>query len=321
MAGRNIDLAARVTSSLQGSGSTFVTSSHFALSMASMMLSPPLPTLSQCAGVLAFALLIGCTKTGETSKLKARAEVEELAKSALVDVEEVRRGLPVGAQLLEAFFADAQAQGDAAAAKAALNAARGKVQDLRNAKSTFFLLADPHGLILRSDLEHDALASKHLFSAFNLKDATTGKYVEARGSMPEAAGVRGRTDGQWAAAAPVMKAGQVAGVYATGWSWSAYAYRLENQLRSMVKSQASESGTKLPLVYVYMVVEKEAYGAPISPDVNAKAVKESGLMARASGEAVVDTVQEIDGREFGIALRRVPVMGADVAIAVVRSET
>jgi hypothetical protein len=284
-----------------------------------MRLSPPLPTYA--AGLLLLPLLFGCTKTSEVSKQKARAEVELLAKAASADVDEVRKGLPAGAKHLEAFFADEKAQGDAAAAKEALNTARGRVQDLRTAKSTFFLVADKNGLILRSDLEHDALASKNLFSAFDLKAAATGKYVEARGSMPEAAGVRGRPDGQWTAATAVMKGAEVAGIYATGWSWSAYAYRLENQLRSNVKSEAADAGTREPLVYVYVVVDKEAYGAPVSPEVNAKAVKDSGLLGRAAGESVVDTAQEIEGRDFGIALRRVPALGPDVAIAVVRSET
>jgi polyhydroxyalkanoate synthesis regulator phasin len=283
-----------------------------------MRLSPPLST---------FALIIaslggsGCSKTGEVSRQQARVEVEDLAKVASTDVEEVRKGLPLGAHQLEAFFADDKAQGDAAAAKEALDRARGKVQDLRTAKSTFFALADKNGLILRSDLEHDALASKNLFAAFDLKAAAGGRYAEARGSMPEAAGVRGRGDGQWAAAAPVLKGSDVVGLYATGWSWSAYAYRLENHLRSRVRSEAVTAGAKEPLVYVYVVVEKAAYGAPISPEVNAKAVQDSGLMGRASGEAVVDTAQEIEGRDFGIALRRVPALGSDVAIAVVRSET
>jgi hypothetical protein len=272
--------------------------------------------------VAAVVLLAGCAKSGELSKQKARAEVEVLAKAAAVDVEEVRKGLPLGAKQLESFFTDQKALGDAAAAKEALELARGRVQDLRIAKSTFFLISDKNGVILRSDLEHDALASKNLFEAFaDLKGALGGKYVETRGSMPEAASVRGRSDGQWAAATPVLKGAEVAGVYATGWSWSAYAYRLENQLRSIVKSEAAEHNTKEPLVYVYVVVEKEAYGAPISPDVNAKAVKESGLMGRATGESAVDTAREIDGRDFGIALKRVPALGPDVAIAVVRSET
>ncbi len=281
----------------------------------------PLPTFGLLIGLAALTSSVGCTKTSETSKLKAREGVELLAKAATADVEEVRKGLPLGAKQLESFFADEKTQGDATAAKDALELARHRVQDLRTAKSTFFLVADKNGLILRSDLEHDALASKNLFASFELKPAVGGKYVEARGSLEEAAGVRGRPDGQWAAATPVMKGAEVAGVYATGWSWSAYAYRLENQLRSAVRSEATDSKAKQPLVYVYVVVDKETYGAPISPDVNAKAVKDSGLMGRASGEAVVDVAQEIEGRDFGIALRRVPALGAEVAIAVVRSET
>lgn len=285
-----------------------------------MLSTPPLPTLGLVAALL--FPLTGCTKTGELSRQKAHSEVEALAKAASADVDEVRKGLPLGAKQLEAFFADEKAQGDAAAAKEALEAARGRVQDLRTAKSTFFLLADKHGVILRSDLDNDSLASKSLFASFGeLKAAAEGKYVETRGSMPEAAGVRGRSDGQWAAATPVMKGSEVAGVYATGWSWSAYAYRLENQLRSNVKSEAADAGTKEPLVYVYVLVDQAAFGAPISPEVNAKAVLDSGLMGRATGEVTVDTAREIEGRDFGIAVKRVPALGAGVAIAVLRSET
>ena len=279
-----------------------------------------LPTLGLVALTLA---LSSCAKTSELSKQKARGHVEMLAKAATSDVEEVRKGLPLGAKQLEKFFAQDKAGDDAAAAKDALELARARVQDLRIAKSTFFLAADKAGLVLRSDLEHDALAGKNLFASFaGLSEAASGnKYVETRGSMAEAAGVRGRTDGQWVAAMPVSKGSEVAGVYATGWSWSAYAYRLENQLRSTVKSDAKASDSKEPLVYVYVVVDKEVFGAPISPEVNAKAVKDSGLLGRASGEAVVDAAQEIEGRDFGLALRRVPALGQDVAIAVVRSET
>lgn len=284
-----------------------------------MRFALPLPTYGIVLASLMAAL--GCSKTSELSARKAHEEVELLAKAADADVKEVRQGLPLGAKQLETFMADEKARGDAAAAKDALTSARNKVQDLRLAKSTFFLVADKSGLILRSDMEHDALATKNLFAAFDLKAATTGSYTEAHGSLPEAAGVRGRNDGQWTAAAPITKGTEVTGVYATGWSWSAYAYRLENQLRSVVKTEATSTNTKQPLVYVYMVVGKEAYGAPVSPDVNAKAVKDSGLMGRAQGEAVVEAQQEIEGRDFGIALRRVPVLGPDVAIAVVRSET
>ncbi len=270
-------------------------------------------------GLMLFPL--ACSNSTEVSRKKAREHVELLSKAAAADVEEVRKGLPLGAKELEALLADDKAAADATRAKTALERARARVQDLRTAKSTFFLIADPKGSIWRSDLEHDALAGKDLFAAFPGLAASLTKYTETRGSMAEAAGVRGRGDGQWVAAMPVMKESEVGGVYATGWSWSAYAYRLENQLRSTVKSEAAASETKEPLVYVYVVVEAETYGAPISPDITAKAIKDSGLLGRASGTAVVDTTREIDGRGFGIALKRVPELGADVAIAVVRSET
>src|SRR5258708_2323959 len=130
--------------------------------------------------LISVALLFGCTKTSEVSKQKARAEVELLTKAAIVDVEEVRKGLPAGAKQLEAFFAqpDDKARNDAAATKEALQSARSRVQDLRTAKSTFFLIADKSGLILRSDLEHDGLAGKNLFAAFDLKAVLSGKYIE-----------------------------------------------------------------------------------------------------------------------------------------------
>jgi hypothetical protein len=281
-----------------------------------------LPTWTLAVSLVSLTLLLGCTKSTEVSKQKARAHVEMLAKAADVDVKEIRAGLPLGSKQLEEHFADGKAGEDAAAAKEALERARNRVQDLRTAKSTFFLIANKQGVILRSDLEHDGLAGKNLFASFGeLKGALAGKYVESRGSMAEAAGVRGRGDGQWVAATPVSKGSEVAGLYATGWSWSAYAYRLENQLRSTVKSEARESQGKEPLVYVYVLVDSEAYGAPISPDVNAKAIKQSGLMGRASGEAVVDQALEIEGRDFGLALRRVPELGSNVAISVLRSET
>jgi hypothetical protein len=269
--------------------------------------------------------LWGCTKSSEVSRQHARAHVEFLAKAATADVEEVRRGLPLGAKQLEAFFAGEKPGEDAAEAKEALERARGRVQDLRVSKGTFFLVAQADGRILRSDQQHDALADKNLFAGFEaLKMASTGKYVEAHGSIPEAAGVKGRPDAQWAAAISVPpephNAGDVRGVYATGWSWSSYAYRLENQLRSSLRSALAQRESE-PLVYVYVMVGREVYGAPVSPEVTAKTIKQSEVLRRAGESALVDEAREIEGRDFGLALKRVPALGPGVGIVVVRSET
>lgn len=243
-----------------------------------------------------------------------------LAQAVRTDLEEVRTGLPKGADHLKEYLKAGKYE-DPRESLQVLNTARNKVQDLRVAKSTFFALVDPSGTILRSDQEHDALAGKQLFSAFpELKAALTGKYVETRGELPEAAEVRGRKDGQWVAGLGVMDSGETRGLYVAGWSWSAYAYRLENQLRSSLRS-APDSGKKEPLVYVYVVVGKDVFGAPVSPDINARVVAEEGFLEKAAGSAVVSATREITGRDFGLAFQRTPELGADVGVAVVRSET
>ena len=236
------------------------------------------------------------------------------------DVEEVRAGLPKGAELVREYLTSAKFE-DPAESLAVLNKARNKVQDLRVAKSTFFALVDPKGFVVRSDQEHDALSGKNLFGAFpELKNALAGKYVETRGDIPEAAGVRGRKDGQWVAAAGVSASDEPKGLYVTGWSWSSYAYRLENQLRGSVRSSL-EQGDKEPLLYVYVVVEKDVFGAPVSPDVNAKTVAEERFLEKAQGSGVVVAQREITGRGFGLAFQRTPALGPEVGIVVLRSET
>lgn len=271
-----------------------------------------------------FALCVfatfGCRGTGKESAERAKEHVALLARAAQTDVEEVRQGLPKGAAYVREYLAGGKYE-DPAESREVLDKARNKVQDLRVAKSTFFALTDPLGTVLRSDQEHDALAGKKLFEAFpGLKAALTGEYVETRGALEEAAGVRGRKDGQWVAAVGVKDGADAKGLYVTGWSWSAYAYRLENQLRSTVRSNLGPQG-KEPLVYVYVVVGNDVFGAPISPDVNAKAVAEQRFLDKAKDVSIVSAEAEITGRDFGMAFQRTPLLGADVGVAVLRSET
>lgn len=270
-----------------------------------------------------WSILSGCEKSSAVSAEKTKAHLEFLSKAATRDVEELRSGLPKGAPLLASIFeAGKKPSEDPAAAREALNSVRNKFQDLRVAKSTFFAVTDETGLVIRNDQEQDLMVGKNLFTAYpELRSALTSKkYLETRGSLPEAAGVRGRPDAQWVAAAPVLVGDEAKGLYVTGWSWSLYARLLENQLRSQVRSEAGEGG-KVPLVYVFVMVEKDVYGAPISPEVNARAVRDNAPWEKLAGEAPFTVELEIEGREFGLGVRRVPALGKDVAIAVLRSET
>jgi hypothetical protein len=283
------------------------------------------------ASTLAFTLAItlglssalcACEPSTKKSVAEAKAHVQFLAQAADQDVGEVRHGLPEGAKKLVPLFKNA-APGvpDAQAASKALASARDEVQDLRVAKSTFFAVATPDGQILRNDREADDMAGKNLFTAYpGLKTALTAGYVESRGSMKEAAGVRNRDDSQWVAAAPVMGDSGALGVYATGWSWSSYAYRLETALRSKLLTETPEGG-KVPLIYVYIVVGDAVYGAPVSPQVNAKAIAELKPVSKLKGNEPFTTELEIEGRGFGLVVQGAPKLGKDVGIAVLRSET
>ena len=263
--------------------------------------------------------LASCSKSSAVSAEKASEHVAFLAKAVETDLAEVRTGMPKGAELLKGYF-DAGEFQDATAARDQLERTRSKVQDLRIAKSTFFALVDTKGGVIRSDQEHDALAGKNLSQAFpELSRALEGSYVETRGAMDEAAGVRGRKDAQWLAVQPVGAAGAVKGLYVTGWSFSAYAYRLENQLRSHVRPGVEKEG-KEPLVYVFVVVDGKAFGAPITPEVNAQAIERQPFI-KTDTKTPAKVELEITGRDFGAAFLSTPGLGKGTGIAVLRSET
>jgi len=267
-------------------------------------------------------LALGCEAKSKISAEHAKEHAAVLVKAANEDLREVRTGLPLGATHLGRLFEGGKrAADDPKAAEDALENARNRVQDLRTAKSTFFAVADETGFIIRNDNEEDAMAGKNLFAAYpELKAALAGKLAEARGAMPEAAGVKGRKDAQWVAAAPISADGKVKGVYATGWSWSSYAYRLENSIRTQLRSSLKEHA-KLPLVYVFVIVDGAVYGAPVTPDVNMQEIEKLKLQDKVKGDAPFGAELEITGREFGLAARALPEIGPNVALVVLRTET
>ncbi len=77
----------------------------------------------------------------------------------------------------------------------------------------------------------------------------------------------------------------------------------------------------MPLVYVYLVVGKEVFGAPISPEVNARAIAQLSPLSNASATTPSSFELVIAGREFGLAVELTPDLGKEVAVAVLRSET
>ncbi len=275
-------------------------------------------TRRHLVGGVALALVWGCTDQGKVSAERASAHVRFLAPLVDKDLEEVRSGLPKGTPYLEELWNKGETVLDPEAARDALVKARSKVQDLRVAKTTFFAVAELSGLVVRNDLQMDMMAGKNLFEVFPaLRAAAEKGYAETTGSMPEARGTEGKADGQWVAAAAVQRGGVTKGLYVTGWSWTLYARRLEEALKSQLWDE--EKGKK-PLFYVMVITGDQAYGTGPTPQVNLDTVVRLEPFKNAVG-GHFQTQLEITGREFGFAAQVTEGLGPDVMVGVLRSET
>jgi hypothetical protein len=275
------------------------------------------------------ALLVagaGCTDSSKLSERKATEHAERLAKLADDDVEEVRRGLPRGAKALgQLWDGQADPKADPGAVRRALDRVRDQDRDLTVAKSTFFALTDDKGVAIRSDQEPDVLAGKSLTGAYpDTLKVLSGEAAETIGSMPENEGARVGGDVQWVAAAPVRdRASVVRGMYATGWSFRRFAYHMEETLKHDFAEEAlkaHDTRFKLPLLYVFVFAGSKVYGAPVTPLVNSQALEAIDLPAKTADGAVFHQRVDITGRVYGVAAKRVPKLGSNAGVAVLRSE-
>lgn len=266
--------------------------------------------------------LLGCEGTNEETLAKTLEHARRLANTAKQDATEVRQGLPRGAEeLAKLWSSEANPLGDPEAARRLLTRTQNKVQDLRVAKSTFFALAALDGTVIRNDREQDRMAGRPLFPSFpGLARAVSGDYIEVLGAMPEAHGVKGKPDAEWVAAKGVRVGDAVQALYVTGWAWSSYALRLEFALRGQIERELRDKKANVPLLYVFIVVGKDVYGTPESPEVNARTIGERAPLEHLAADGSFSTLLDITGRRFALAVQSVPELAPQVGIAVLRSE-
>lgn len=271
---------------------------------------------------LGLFLTLGCEDAGKESARLVVPNMKYVAAAAERDLGEVRRGMPAGAQALSDLFQRALPEKPAAMdVRKELLRLRSDNPDISSAKSTFFLVAAKDGTILRNNLEEDDMAEKNLFQVYPETKAGLSKdYLETQGSWDIARGVNGRPDAQWLAMSRIKVNEQAEGLFLSGWSWSSYAYRLEMALRSEVMGE-TKSGDKVPLLYVYVIVGDQAYGAPVSPVVNGEEIVKLNPLRKAQGKPMWTGAIEITRRPFGLALTHMPELGSNVVLAVLRSET
>lgn len=264
-----------------------------------------------------------CKDPSTTSAANASHDVAFLADLADKDVAELERGMPEGGKRLSSLYADgADPKQDVAGVRRALQKVRRDVLDLNVAKSTFFALADANGVAIRNDLEEDVMAGQNLVALFpDLAKAKTGAYVTTTGAFPNT-GAKGGPDKDWIAAVGVKKDdGTVGGLFVTGWSYRLFARHLEQALKTELTDQAKKAGAegKLPIFYVAVFDKSGVYSAPLTPEVDEKAMTQVDLVTKTSSGPLQATTTITD-RGFGYSAARVPKLGPDTGIVVLRSE-
>jgi len=271
--------------------------------------------------VVLAALLCGCEDKQQSLDVLADPSFEVMKPLIERDTKQIREGLPKGAEAL-AKLLDDDPGADAQGLKRALEKARASVHDLVVAKGTFFIFVEPKGTILRSDAEQDLAAGESLTEA--IPDAKTifakdAGLTEVWGYCRGLRGVEKGGDMQWVVGAQVKnEAGEVKGAYVTGWSLRKYAEYLENHVRTHLTQTAKNKTKPIPLVYVFVIKGKQAFGGPVTPDVNAKGLSDLDLVAKTK-DGRHKTQITLEEREFTVVAQREPLMGDDVALALLLS--
>ncbi|HTJ81581.1 MAG TPA: hypothetical protein VL400_07640 [Polyangiaceae bacterium] len=282
-------------------------------------------TLLAAASVSLVSLASGCDDSPQRSETAALNALDAAMPLIERDTAQIRDGMPKSLPVLAKRLPD-DPLGKRQELQEAIKAARGNVDDLAHAKSTFFSFASPDGVVLRSEIDPDRLVDQNIVKTFpELAKALDPKagLVEVYGEMDALRGVKKGDDIAWVVALGVPGAeggdGKPRGLFLTGWSMRLYARSIEGQVRTKLTELAKEKGDKtVPLVYVYVVKGKGAYGDPDSPDSNGQKLVELDVVGKTQG-GDFKTHLEIDGRVFGIAARRCKAFGDDAAVAVVAS--
>ncbi len=282
-------------------------------------------SMPRCAALvlLVSVLVMLCACEDEQKTLGAVVDPSFKVIKPLVDrdTKQIRDGLPKGAEALGKLLDD-DPGADVEGLKRALARARAGVHDLAVAKGTFFIFVEPQGTILRSDAEQDLAAGDSLTEA--IPDAK--KIFEKDAGLTEVwgycQGLRGVQKGgdlQWVVGAQVKSAeGKLKGAYVTGWSLRKYAEYLEKHVRDHLTETNPKKSKPIPLLYVLLVKGKQAYGGPMTPEVNTKGARDFDLLAK-SKDGLFKTSITLEKRDFLLVAKREPALGEDMAIALLIS--
>ncbi len=281
---------------------------------------PRHPILALILTLLGAVCAVGCEDKAKASDDTAKAVLTRLLPLVERDVTQVRTGLPKGAAALGALIDD-DPGGDPEGLRRRLEKSRAGVTELAIAKSTFFVFVSKEGVVLRSEADPDLAVGQSLFKEVPGAKAFFEKagLVEVFGYMHGLRGVQTGGDRQWLVGHQVKTtSGGIPGAFVTGWSFRRYVEFLENDARRNLSDTAIDKKRPIPVVYLFLVQGEQAFGGPVTPDVNTEAVGRLGLASKV-GDGVFQTSLVLEGNRFAVSAQKLPALGADVLLVALAS--
>jgi hypothetical protein len=166
------------------------------------------------------------------------------------------------------------------------------------------------------------MAGQNLFAVFPALAKATGGYVTSTGAFPNAPPTKSGPDEDWVAALPVKREdGSAGAIFVTGWTYRYFARHLQESLKDRLTDEAKATGNegRIPVFYVAVFDKQGVYPAPQTPQVDAKALEELGLLVKTEQGGAQGPITITD-RAFGWAATRTPRLAADTGVVVLRSE-
>ena len=170
------------------------------------------------------------------------------------------------------------------------------------------------------------MAGANLFAIFpTLKTPKDGFTMATGAFKPESSPAqndRAQNDRTWVGVMPVKKQdGSVGGYYLTGYTFRQYAFQLQDALKQKMSDDMAKrhDNAKFPVFYLMLFDATGAYGPPMTPDVNESQVKDLDLVSK-TATAPAQGVVNISDRDFGYAAIRLPSLGPEIGVVVLRSE-
>jgi hypothetical protein len=124
------------------------------------------------------------------------------------------------------------------------------------------------------------------------------------------------------AALPVKRDdGSTGALLVTGWTYRYFARHLQESLKDRLadRMKTREGGGKMPVFYVALFDKSGVYSAPLTPQIDEKALEAQDLVAKTTNETCQGTLNITD-RAFGFAAQRTPKLAPDTGVVVLRSE-